>query len=164
MTLEQLLDALRDNFKSQEPLEANLTVEMSTKEPLPPQLYDRLSRLQRLGLLNGDVILSLLAQAPVDPIGLVSTLMKQQPALWVFSAIDGCVVRVLARNGDEVAAAIRVDILSDDVQTMARASGKLQPYQTFQPLSSQREPGAWVLEEVQKMCDAAVAAASREGN
>lgn len=107
---------------------ADLVLEVPLTQPPAPAAFHNLIRLEQLGLLTGDAILSLLAQAPVDPLGLYAALRNVAPEGWVFSALDFCVVRVLDRDDRGVKASIRIDLLSDDVTLMRRRDGQLHLY------------------------------------
>lgn len=162
MTLAELIDMLRGESSSESPVQLELTIE----DAVPPQLLDRLARLARLGLLRGDVVMSMVAQAPLDPLGLVALLMEQNPAGWAFSAIDCSVVRVLVRRHDmAVAAAVRVDLLDDSVETLVlNKAGQLTSFQRLDvpAITERRAPGPWLLVEVRRLCDEATVAAARE--
>ena len=107
---------------------AELVLEMPLTQPPAPEAFRNLSRFEQLGLLTGDTILSLIAQAPVDPLGLYAALRETAPDGWVFSALDFSVVRILARDEHGVRASIRIDLLSDDVMLMRRRDGQLALY------------------------------------
>lgn len=162
MKLAHLVDMLR----GEAPVESPTPIEMSMADAAPPLLLERLAKLARLGLLNGDVIMALVAQAPIDPLGLAGHLVKQNPAGWAFSSIDCSIVRVLVRTADKaVAAAVRVDLLDDGVETLVlNKAGQLTSYRKYETMEqvSKRAPGEWLLEEVQKLCDEATLAAARE--
>jgi len=162
VNLEQLVQRLQ----GQEPGEVSAcTVEMPLADIVPSQLLMRLAKLQRLNLLSGDVLMSLVMQAPVDPLGLIELLMAQIPG-WVFSSVDCSVLRVLARTEDKaVAAAIRIDLLDDSVETLViNREKQLTSYKKYDTLAAceKRQPGPWILEQVQKLCDEAMQAAARE--
>lgn len=164
MNLEQFIDMMRGEASPESPAKLELVI----KDGTPPQLLERLAKLQRLGMLNGDVLMSMIAQAPVDPLNLATQLMASEPAGWVFSAVDCSVVRVLARNPEhQVAAAMRIDLLDDTVETLVVNKAKqLTPYQRFETLAEceRRPPGPWILGKVKQLADDAVMAAVREAN
>jgi hypothetical protein len=158
MTLEEFLEAQHDEGDS--PASAGDTlVEMDIKDTVSPQLVNTLTKLRRLGLLNGDAIMSIVAQAPIDPLNLAGVIMDRQPAGWTFSSIDCSMFRVLARTDrDAVAAAIRVDLLDNTVDTLvANRARQLTIYKHYEP------EGKNILDDIQAMCDEAVQAAAREG-
>lgn len=131
------------------------------EEPIPPDAVKNLKTLHKLGILNADTIMSLIAQAPIDAINLAGTLMQMMPGGWRFSAIDFSMFRVLAQDEKtkQVTAALRVDLLqSDTLMSLVRnKSNQLVEYGriVFQP-------GKNYVAEVGKFCDDAVAAAKRE--
>lgn len=133
---------------------------MELRDHAPPSLLERLAKLERIGLLNGDVLMSLIAQAPIDPLNLFATIQQTSPGEWVFSGIDFGVVRVLARtSAKRVAAAIRIDLMDSSISTLVLSqAGQLTPYQRYEPDPATGD----VLVRVQAMCDAAVSAAIRE--
>ena len=88
-----------------------------------PRLLDNMKRLRRLGLLEGDVMLSLLAQAPVDPLGVYGALRSH--GVWAFQALDFTMVQVLAKVKNDPVALMRLDLLSDDLTFVALQDGKL---------------------------------------
>lgn len=172
MTLEEFVLVLR----GEAPGAAELKVELVVKDGAPPQTLERLAKLSRLGLLNGDVILSLVANAPIDPLGLIGTLVAQDPVGWTFSSLDCSVVRVLSRGpsagGDPplaklvdegVRAAVRIDLLDNTVETLVRNKvNQLTSFARFSPMDESRPPGPWILDHVKKMTDEAIFAAARE--
>jgi hypothetical protein len=164
VNLGQFVDMMRGEAPSESPV----AVELVLKDGVPPPLLERFAKLQRLGLLNGDVLLSMIAQAPIDPLGVVTHLMAAEPTGWVFSAIDCSIVRVLARNTEQqVSAAMRIDLLDDTVETLVvNKARQLTPFQRFETLSecTQREPGPWILSRVKQLADEAIVAALREAN
>lgn len=133
-------------------------VTMVLRDHAPPTLLERLAKLDRMGLLNGDVLMSLVAQAPIDPLNLFATIQQTSPNEWAFSGIDFGVVRVLARNAvGNVSAAVRIDLMDSSVSTMVLGqSGQLTVFDRYEP------EGSGILQRVQAMCDAAVIAAARE--
>lgn len=154
MALREGADPRRD--ASMDPMAREVTLQL--RDHAPPSLLERLAKLDRLGLLNGDVLMSLIAQASIDPINLFSTIQQVSPGEWAFSGIDFGVVRVLARNdAGNVAAAVRIDLMDSSVSTLVlNQAGQLTPFARFDP------EGEGILERVQAMCDAAVSAAIRE--
>jgi hypothetical protein len=92
-------------------------------EELPvPGVEKNLRKMQQLGILNGDALMALVGQAPIDPIGLMSALQKQLPGKWAFSAVDFSMFRVLSKSDKgEVVAALRVDLIQGDtIEGLAR--------------------------------------------
>lgn len=162
MKLAQLVEMLRGEL----PVETPTPIEMTMSDAAPPLLLERLAKLARLGLLTGDVVMALIAQAPVDPLGLASLLVQQNPAGWVFSSLDCSIVRVLVRQSDmSVAAAVRVDLLDNSVEALVlNKAGQLTPFRKVESLAlvERRPPGEWLLIEVQRLCDEAMVAAARE--
>jgi hypothetical protein len=99
------------------------SLELPLKGALSPKLLDNMKRLRRLGLLEGEVMLSLLAQAPVDPLGVYGALRHH--GVWAFQAFDCTMVQILAKVKDTPVALMRLDLLSDDITFVALQHGKL---------------------------------------
>jgi hypothetical protein len=158
VTLEEFLIAQRDEDAEPNKDVQDVGVTIEVRETASPRLVSNLTKLQRLGLLNGDALLSIVGQAPLDPLNLAGVIMDRQPAGWTFSAPDCSMFRVLARDEkDAVSAAIRVDLLDNSVDTLvANKARQLTVYKHYEP------EGKSVLEDIQKMCDEAVQAAARE--
>jgi len=88
-----------------------------------PRVLENLRRLRRLDLLTDEVVWALVGQAPIDPLGLYGALKHH--GVWAFSPIDFTVVQVLAKKGALPVAAMRVDLLSNDVVFVALEGGQL---------------------------------------
>lgn len=142
------------------PLEVELTVDNTP----PPNTFKNLKILKKLGILNGDAVMSLLAQAPIDPLNLMQVLMETFPEGWAFSAIDFSMVRVLSKTAKgEVAAALQVDLLGASVTTMAlNKANQLTVYKTLDATVGLLDSSKSLLIETQIMCDDAINAAQRE--
>jgi hypothetical protein len=134
-------------------------IELKVSEHLSPSVIKNLAKLKKLGVCNADAVLSILGQAPVDPINLMGTLMQQQPDGWAFSAIDFSMIRVLARNAKKaVSAALRVDLMSTSISGLAlNKAGQLTIFKTLEV-----EPGPNTLNDIQTLCDETIAASVRE--
>jgi hypothetical protein len=132
-------------------------------EPPPEAAIKNLKTMRKLGILNVEGIMALLAAAPIDPINLAGTLMKMIPDGWVFSADDFTLMRVLSRDTKkQVEAALRVDLIGGDaVMTLARdKNGRLVEFRT---LMIDPDPGSSnQFDAVQKLCAEAIASAKRE--
>ena len=115
--LKEFLRAANDNSSE----EAVLTLSGSAATP---KLLENLRRLDRLGLLTEEVVFSYLAQAPVDPLGIYGALRERIPD-WQFQALDCTVLTILAKVKDEPVAAMRLDLMSDDIIFIARQGRKL---------------------------------------
>ena len=90
---------------------------LKAKAPFPPKLIENLRRLRTLELLTDEVVLSLLAQAPIDPLGIYGA-MKHM-GVWAFSPVDFTMVQILAKKGDTPVALMRIDLMSDDIAVVA---------------------------------------------
>lgn len=161
MTLAEYVMSLREGADprkdaSSDPVTREVVLRL--RDHASPTLLERLAKLDRIGLLNGDVLMSLISQAPIDPLNLFSTIQQNSPGEWVFSGIDFGVVRVLARNSaGNVAAAVRIDLMDSSVSTLVlNKSGQLTPFRRYEPA------GSGILAHIQTMCDEAIAAAVRE--
>lgn len=142
-------------------LEPPYRVELTLTERPAPEALKNLARLGRLGLLNGDALLSLVGQAPVDPVNLVGTLMGMHPEGWAFSAVDFAMFRVLSKTTKgAVASALRVDLMSNVIQALVlNQKNQLVPYKTLEV-----EAREGMLEQIQGLVNDAIAAARREGH
>jgi hypothetical protein len=156
MTLREGADPRKD--ASTDPVAREVTLQL--RDHAPPSLLERLAKLDRMGLLNGDVLMSLIAQAPIDPLNLFVTLQQTVPDGWVFSGIDFGVVRVLARNAaGNVSAALRVDLMDSSVSTLVlNQAGQLTQFDRYEPDPASGE----VLKRIQTMTDVAIVASVRE--
>lgn len=156
VTLEELAAKDTDEvFDVKPPFKITLTL---TESPSPSVLKN-LARLGKLGVLNGDALMSLIGQAPIDPINLMSTLMRMTPDGWAFSSVDFSMVRVLSRTSKkEVASALRVDLMGGAIMSLVlNQANQLTIYKTLEV-----EPREGMLEQIQALCDEAVVAATRE--
>jgi hypothetical protein len=108
-----------------------LSLQIDKDETAPPTLVRTLWKLERLGLLRDDVILSLLAQPPIDPIGLYATLRQRFPDWpWTFNPLTFSVVCILAKRKDVPVALMTLDLLSDSVEFAAMVDGSLHGVKT----------------------------------
>ena len=156
MVLREGADPRKD--ASTDPVAREVTLQL--RDHAPPSLLERLAKLDRMGLLNGDALMSLIAQAPIDPLNLFMTLQQTIPDGWAFSGIDFGVVRVLARNAaDNVSAALRIDLMDSSVSTLVlNQAGQLTPFDRYEPDPASGE----VLKRIQTMIDMAIVASVRE--
>lgn len=105
----------------------NETLSVRIKD-VTPKMLQVVTKLERLGLLRDEVVLSLLGQAPIDPIGLYGA-MKDM-GTWAFDALDFMMVQVLAKKGNKPVAAMRLDLLSDDLTFMVLRDNQLVTHAT----------------------------------
>jgi hypothetical protein len=98
-------------------------VVLKVRAPMPPRLVENLRTLRRLDLLTDEVVMSLLAQAPIDPLGIYGA-MKHMGA-WAFSPHDFTMVQVLAKKGNKPVALMRIDLMSDDITFVALEKNQL---------------------------------------
>lgn len=117
------LGRLSDLVKDSPPAAIRLSVGV-----LSPRTTEALQRLDHLGLLEDEMVLSLIGQAPIDPIGLYGAL--RDTGTWAFSAYDFTVIRVLAKKQDKPVAAVRIDLLSDDLTFVVLREGQLVEHST----------------------------------
>lgn len=157
MDLDAFLASLQEDAEEHDDA-TNQEVTLLLEDVQPPGVRERLARLDRLGLLSGDVIMSIVAQAPIDPVNMVAAAMEAKPGGWTFSAIDCSMVRVLAKDSrGRVAAVVRIDLMDDSVTTfVANQARQLTVYKTWEP------QGPDAIKDFCRTCDDAVAAASRE--
>ena len=92
-------------------------VALKAKAPLPPKMVENLRKLKKLELLTDEVIWSLLAQAPIDPLGVYGAMKGM--GVWAFSPVDFTMVQVLAKSGNMPVALMRIDLMSDDLVFVA---------------------------------------------
>ena len=91
--------ALEDLVDPEKDLEFPVAIdEFRLADPPPEAAIKNLKTMQRLGILNAEGIMALIAQAPIDPINLAGSLIKMMPTGWVFSAVDFTMMRVLSRD------------------------------------------------------------------
>lgn len=127
----------------------------------PPDALENLRKLEKLGILHSRAVFSLLAQAPIDPINLVGTLMRLLPDGWVFSAFDFSMMRVLSRSpASTVHAAMHVDLMGDTIKFLALSKGgKLSLYKEYKVV-----PDLKTWDVVQALICETVEAAAREAH
>ena len=140
-------------------LKLPLVVELTMTEHPTPSVVKNLAKLDKLGILTADALMAIIGQAPIDPVNLMATLMSMNAEGWAFSAIDFSMVRVLARTPKKgVAAALRVDLMSNALSTLVlNKANQLTLYKTLEV-----EPSDTMLQQIQALCDDAVAASKRE--
>jgi hypothetical protein len=154
MTTLSLQDLLDTETQTAFPL----LIEMPVTEEPPPKALENLTKLGKLGILNADTLMALVAQAPIDPVNLAGTLMRLMPDGWVFSAIDFSMIRVLAKDKRVVAAAMHVDLMGSTIKFLARNSaGQLTSYKDYDVT-----PGEKTWDDVQLLIRETIAAADRE--
>jgi hypothetical protein len=109
----------------------HLSLQIDKGETVPPTLVRTLWKLQQLDLLRDDVILSLLAQPPIDPIGLYGALRQRFPEWpWTFNPLTFSMVCILAKRKDAPVAVMTLDLLSDTVEFAALVEGTLHGVKT----------------------------------
>ncbi len=99
------------------------TIEVPFTGMPSPKVVDVLKRLDRLDLLSGEVILALLGQAPIDPLGVYGAL--KHTGVWAFSSLDCTMIQVLAKKKDTPVALMRIDLLSNDIIFVALQNKQL---------------------------------------
>lgn len=160
---ERLVPLNLDNLVDRErELKLPLLLELRVTEDPPPRALQNLDRMAKLGILNADALLALVAQAPIDPLNLMGTLMRLLPGGWVFSAIDFSMIHVLAKAADKAPlAAMHVDLLAGNViKFLAQNQAKqLVLYKEFLV-----EPSEDTWNNIQGLMAETVAAAQREAN
>jgi hypothetical protein len=101
----------------------DVTINLRAQGLAAASAVQNLRKLRRLELLTDEAVLSLIGQAPIDPLGVFG--MLRQEGVWAFSAHDFCTVRVLAKKGNKPVALMRVDLLSDDVSFVVLRDAQL---------------------------------------
>lgn len=136
-----------------------IDLEMRLSERPTPSVFKNLAKLKKLGICTPEAIMSLVGQAPIDPINLMATLMQMAPDSWRFSPIDFSMMRVLARTSKKtVSAALHVDLMGASISGLAlNQAGRLTIFKTLEV-----KPGPDTLNNIQALCDETVAAAVRE--
>lgn len=152
--LEGLIDPEED-------LELPIAVDrFEIKETLLPATQANLKTMHKLGILTADAIMSLIAQAPIDPINLARSLMQMMPGGWTFATADFSMFRVLSRDDKkQVSAALRVDLIQGDT-LMALVRNKKG--QLVELRSLVFTPGGNQTALLDALCADAVTAAKRE--
>ncbi len=90
---------------------------------LPPGILENLRKLRRLDLLQDEVVLALIGQAPIDPLGIYGA-MKDMGA-WAFQSTDCTMLQILAKKGGRPVALMRLDLLSDSLDFVSLRQGQL---------------------------------------
>lgn len=109
--------------------EITITIDPRT---ITPGVDDVFRKLNRLGLLHDKVIMSLIAQAPMDPLGLVS--FCNTLGGWEFYPENFSVRKVLARNASEKkepTAFMIIDVLGNDMIFIARKGNEFVTTKTI---------------------------------
>jgi hypothetical protein len=134
-------------------------LEFRLSERPTPSVLKNLAKLKKLGICTPEAIMSLVGQAPIDPINLMWTLMQMHPDGWRFSAIEFTMMRVLARTSKKtVSAALHVDLMGTSISGLAlNKAGQLTIFKTLEV-----EPGPDTLTNIQTLCDETIAASVRE--
>ncbi len=118
-------------------------VVLHIKGLVPPSAIENLRRLRRLSLLNEEVLLSLIGQAPIDPFGVYGAL--QHTGVWAFQPLDFTAVQVLAKKGPKPVALMSIDLMSDDITLVSLKKGHLVKHTVLEAdfiVSKLKEPGA----------------------
>jgi hypothetical protein len=122
---------------------------------------DNLRKLRRLGLLHDDAILALIGRAPVDPLNLYGA-MKDM-GVWAFQPRDFTVIQVLKKEGPEPVAAMRLDLLSDDLDFIVLRDGQLVLREHISSEELSEVTGerlqSWLAEKIKATIDEGTAAA-----
>lgn len=135
---------------------AGLQLRAAGSVPLP--FLEALKKLDRLDLLRDDVIMGLVGQAPIDPIGLYGAMRTM--GVWAFNVFDFTMVQVLAKKGEVPVALMRLDLLSDDLVFVVLKDGKLVEHSQVSAdrmMAQMREPGmtesglkAWLTDRIRE--------------
>ncbi len=143
-------------------------VRLRVKGALPPRVIENLRHLHRLDLLTDEAVLSLIGQAPIDPVGVFGAL--KGIGAWAFQGMDFTVVRVLAKDGSLPIALMRIDLLSDDIVFVALKNKQLVEHSRIsseEMVAKFREPGATekgIMAWIEEKANAAVEAGLRAKN
>jgi hypothetical protein len=137
-------------------------LKLRTPGAVPPPLLQMLRRLERLDLLRDEVVFGLLAQAPIDPIGLYGAMKAM--GVWAFNVLDCTMTQVLAKKGNEPVALMRLDLLSDDLVFVISKGGQLVEHKTVtaeETTTRMQEPGmtatsmmAWFTDHIRETVNA----------
>jgi hypothetical protein len=135
---------------------------------LPPSIVENLRKLRRLDLLHDDVVLALIGQAYIDPLGIYGA-MKDR-GVWAFQPTDFTMVQILAKKGGRPVALMRLDLLSDNLDFVTLRQGQLvlREHVTGEALvEKMREPGmteerfhAWLVGKMKAAIDEGMANAA----
>lgn len=130
-----------EEFAEAEQRKGGVSLVVKTSSTPPPRLREKLQHLESLGLPLDDVVLSLAAQAPIDPFGVFGALRALGP--WAFQSADCTALLVLDREDKVVKSAMKIDLLSDDIAFMALRG---EAFETIKALSGEQISG-WLREE-----------------
>lgn len=128
-------------FTEAEPRKGIVSLVVTTSSTPPPRLREKLQHLENLGLPLDDVVLSLAAQAPIDPFGVFGALRALGP--WAFQSADCTAMLVLDRQDKEVRSAMKIDLLSDDIAFLAMRG---PAFETVKALTGE-QISAWLAED-----------------
>ena len=103
---------------------AGESVTVTLKSPMIPRALQKLSHLERLGLLREEVLFSVIAAAPIDEHRVLRAL-RTYLTHWTFEASTCSVIAILAKERDAPVALMRLDLLTDDIIYVARQAGQL---------------------------------------
>jgi len=100
---------------------AELTLDVSSA---PPTFKQVLLRLNSLELATDDVLVALLAAAPIDQYGIYAAIRKYVKG-WEFDALNISALSILAKDGPLPIAILQIDLFTGDLVFIARQEGKL---------------------------------------
>jgi len=141
-------------------VEPPVDVKFRLDEQPSPGALKNLAKLQRLGLCTPDVVMALLAIAPVDPVNLMARLFRVEPAGWVLDPVHFMMVRILARDdAKNPIASLNVDLLGS--AAVANALNEANQLTVFRVVDA-TDDRETLLQEIQSLCEDAVFAARRE--
>lgn len=98
-----------------------LTLDVSSA---PPAFKQVLLRLSNLELATDDVLVALLAAAPIDQYGIYAAIRKYVKG-WEFDALNISALSILAKDGPLPIAILQIDLFTGDLVFIARQEGKL---------------------------------------
>lgn len=117
-------------------------LKLRTGGPALPTTLATFNKLDRLDLLTDEVVLALIGQANLDPLGLYGAMKSM--GVWAFNAIDFTMVQVLAKVKDVPVAIMRLDLFTDDLVFVVLKEGQLVEHEKLavEDLVAQlKEPG-----------------------
>ena len=94
--------------------------------PALPSVFAKLAQLERLDLLREEVLFSLLAVSPTIDEHHIYRALRAYLKGWTFDPTDFSMVAILAKEKGATIAALKLDLLTDDITLLARKKGMLE--------------------------------------
>jgi hypothetical protein len=123
--------SLKDYIKSADSLDKDGVVIVIDPKQISPGTEETLRKLNRLGLLNDKVLMSLVAQAPIDPAGMLS--FCSSLGGWEFVTDNFSARKTLSKNtfSKEAMSYMMIDVLSNSIFFLIRSTEGLKTYAEY---------------------------------